>query len=434
MEQDEAFPDRAHLRNSRQLSWDRVPATATAQAAICALLAELEAAEGLRQRSRRAADRARLEGTLGAVVLDLFVAAGDDPEKHLAYSRRKPDYERGQRRYVHPDATATTIVQVAEFLIAAGYAEGHRGSYQRGDLGNRGYRSRVRATDKLVDFLAERGVTLDDVGVRENTELVRLKGPAATRGGPKALLPYNDTARTHQMRAHLRRWAEVAARFEIRPGAGHWDAGGRDQTDGDGGAGESMDRHRAHLYRVFNDGSWDAGGRFYGGWWMTMPAESRKSITIDGEPVAELDFKALHPRMAYHLCGRPLPHGDDPYDLGDRWAGVDRAVIKVAFNQLLAVGAGMRIRRPRDASLPRGVSYRGLLAALEAKHQTIRPWLRSARALELQHLDPLITEKVLTMESTSAKRTGFKWFSLQALIATLGARFGMPRVTTTCMT
>lgn len=399
----EAFPDRPHLRNFRPLFWDRTPATPAARTAISQLLAEMEASES-RQRARRANDRARLEVMLGAIALDLFVAAGDAPERWLSYSRRNEDYEVGRRRYVHPEATRLVVVQAADFLAATGYADAQAGSYQRGAFGGRGYRSRLRATDKLVGFFAERDVGLADIGVREGGELIILKGPAARRGDPKPLHEYEDTPTTHRMREALRAWAAIANAHQIRPAEHQWDPTERPLEDADDGAGETIEHGRARLYRVFNNGSWTAGGRFYGGWWMTMPSVERARLTIDGEPVVELDFKGLHPRLAYHLVGQPLPPDEDPYDLGERFAAVDRGVLKVAFNQLLAVGPGGRIRKPPHVRLPRGMAYRDVLAALEERHRPIRSWLRSARALELQHIDSQIAAGVLGYFTSSLRR------------------------------
>lgn len=385
------------------MSWDRGPATPAARAAISDLLAEMEAGEN-RQRARRADHRARLEAILGAVALDLFTVAGEDLERWLAYSRRNENYEVNKRRYVRPEATRQVVVQAADFLAAAGYAEARAGSYQRGELGGRGYQSRLRATDKLAAFFTSRGVGPADIGVRDGAELIVLKGPAATRGGSKPLLGYDDVPATNAMREALRAWAAVANAHHIHPAERHWDPTERPLEDADDGAGATVEHGRARLYRVFNNGSWTAGGRFYGGWWMTMPSAERARLTIDGGPVVELDFKSLHPRLAYHLEGQPLSPADDPYDLGGRFAAVDRSVLKVAFNQLLAVGPDARIRKPTRARLPRGVAYRDVLAALEEKHRPIQSWLRRARALELQYLDSQIAAGVLGYFTRALKR------------------------------
>lgn len=390
----ETFPDRPYLRHSRQLNWDRAPAAPMVEAAINALAEELDQ-HAQRQRARKAVDRRRLQATLGAITLDLFVAAGTDPDLWLAYPRRNEEYAASRKRYMSADVTPTMVREVADFLAAAGYADATRGSYRRTALGATGYRSRLRATRRLVEFMTSRGVGLEGVGVRPDAELIRLKGEAASRGATKPLLGYADTPATIRMREHLRRWAAVASRFDIKPPSGRF-GNDRPEDDNDDGAGESVDVQRPRLYRVFNNGSWAAGGRFYGGWWMRLPSAQRQAITIDGDPVVELDFKALHPRIAYHLAGCPLPPDADPYDLGGEWQAVDRSAIKVAFNQLLAVSAGGGIKRPSNIVLPRRLSYRRLVEALEHKHRPIRAWLRAGRALELQHIDSQIAESVLT--------------------------------------
>lgn len=65
------------------------------------------------------------------------------------------------------------------------------------------------------------------------------------------------------------------------------------------------------LYRVFNNNSFDQGGRFYGAFYQTMPKDLRKDILINGEPTVELDYAAHHVRIPYHLEG--VDYREDPY-------------------------------------------------------------------------------------------------------------------------
>lgn len=49
--------------------------------------------------------------------------------------------------------------------------------------------------------------------------------------------------------------------------------------------------------RIFNNWSFDEGGRFYGGWWERVPSRYRSHITIDGMPTVEMNYAAIQPRL-----------------------------------------------------------------------------------------------------------------------------------------
>ena len=67
------------------------------------------------------------------------------------------------------------------------------------------------------------------------------------------------------------------------------------------------------LFRQFNNGGSDHGGRLYGAWWVNCSKELRPLITIGGEPTVELDFASCAIRMLYHKNG--LPFEGDAYFL-----------------------------------------------------------------------------------------------------------------------
>lgn len=71
--------------------------------------------------------------------------------------------------------------------------------------------------------------------------------------------------------------------------------------------------------RIFTE-NMERGGRYYNlsGSVQTMPSSYRKTITINGEATAELDFKALHPSILYEqvekVIGKPVDM-EDPYNI-----------------------------------------------------------------------------------------------------------------------
>lgn len=83
---------------------------------------------------------------------------------------------------------------------------------------------------------------------------------------------------------------------------------------------------------IFNRGSFDYGGRFYGSVVTELPKILRKCLFIDDEPVLSADFKAFHIFLAYHLAGKECAMAD-PYKI----PGTSREEMKLA--SLVAINA-----------------------------------------------------------------------------------------------
>ena len=64
------------------------------------------------------------------------------------------------------------------------------------------------------------------------------------------------------------------------------------------------------LTRIFSNGRFDQGGRFYRAWWHNVPSEYRKYITINGKRTCEYDYSQLNPHMAYYLRGADIGSED----------------------------------------------------------------------------------------------------------------------------
>jgi hypothetical protein len=310
----------------------------------------------------------------------------------LAYSRNANDYGPRQR-YAHPKATGKLAAQVADFLASVGLVEHRRGFYRRREMaGGHGFRSRIRASGELVAFLSEDfGIGADSIVTSPNAETIILKAPADDYLGPKRLLPYEDTEETCKMRAELARLNAHLQGFSIDL------EGDLEAALGEGEGNDLLPIARqARLYRVFNNGRWDHGGRFYGGWWQMLSKADRQRLLIDGEETIELDFKALHPRQCYHLSGQPLGRDVDPYLLPGLMGEGIRPLVKVAFNQLLNMAKPGYPKAPLEARqvLPKGTSYRDLIDAIEQNHKPIAGWFRQGRGLALQRIDSDIVDRV----------------------------------------
>ncbi len=147
------------------------------------------------------------------------------------------------------------------------------------------------------------------------------------------------------------------------------------------------------VYRVFHDTDFNTGGRYYGGWWQTIPKEYRKHLTIDGKATIEVDYSGLHPAILYAKEGLSLP--EDPYSriLGPQY----RDLSKKLFNALInakkdpeAPPRGVKIRFP-DQSL----NWEQIKERIYEIHAPIRERFCKGAGLWLMHEDSVLATGVL---------------------------------------
>lgn len=144
------------------------------------------------------------------------------------------------------------------------------------------------------------------------------------------------------------------------------------------------------LYRVFNNGTFDHGGRFYGGWWQNVPREYRRFITINGKPTVEVDYSNMQLAMLYARMGYQLE--GDAYAIG----GIDpqhRDLIKQETLKL--INAKGHMEAPRKSSLPSGWTWKELQDAISEKHKPVAEYFGSGEGIRLQRLDSDIAEDVI---------------------------------------
>lgn len=87
---------------------------------------------------------------------------------------------------------------------------------------------------------------------------------------------------------------------------------------------------RKSMFRRFK-GDFEHAGRFFGGGWQTMPKWLRTCLLIDGEPIFEFDYKAMHLMLMCALIGRRVHEGEDLYQ-GIQADGCERHEIKRGVN------------------------------------------------------------------------------------------------------
>lgn len=155
------------------------------------------------------------------------------------------------------------------------------------------------------------------------------------------------------------------------------------------------------LHRSFTRESFHSGGRLWGGFWMNMgSAERLRSLRIEEEMVASLDFSAFNARVLYAREG-VRPGGHDLYAVPG--LEVWRPGMKRLFNARL-FDQGPRKSKPKRSAqeirdgvqlFPADWTVEELVAALEAAHRPIAHHLGTGIGHELQFLESSILVRLL---------------------------------------
>jgi hypothetical protein len=323
------------------------------------------------------------------LVLDTFltnlVMAGET-EEPLSYSRHRGQYRRS--RYRPRAFTYTHAMCAVANIVGAGL-----GIENRTLPGHRGWQSTITATPLLMSCWTE---TTADPVYDSNAETIILK----SRDQGKRLLEYIDAPLTRGLREEIGTINEMLRDTEIDvPGAIKLakdlllfevlDWGKYDRP--------FVKRHHVRLAdragrRIFT-GDFEHHGRFYCSA-QNIPSDARSTMTINGEPCAELDFSAMHPTLAYNIAG--ILMDGDPYDLGD---ALERRHVKLG---LLIV---MNARDPASAAraLARhgrqlGINHHKAKAIVDAilkRHDAIRAMLCNDWGIKLMNVDARIMVQVM---------------------------------------
>ena len=78
----------------------------------------------------------------------------------------------------------------------------------------------------------------------------------------------------------------------------------------------NVNQHSKLVKRIFSKGSFNKGGRFYGGWWQRIGEKERENILMDDRETLEFDYTSLHPVLAYAKIGIDISINQfDAYDI-----------------------------------------------------------------------------------------------------------------------
>jgi hypothetical protein len=347
----------------------------------------IEGVEG-RKRSRTTDEQSRFRYAVLYILTDLWKASHSIPAAECSINRRSGYYSENPR-YRDVSLTYKQVRAAFEGLHALDLIEVTKeGHFDHVLL--EGSLTRYIARDELLDKLQQlEGSPALSIKPDLDRETIILRDKI---NGQKKAIAYEDTPKTDEYRRNLktihncflRHWADLEIKDnEIALVAERID---RDKDK------LPIDFSARILVRIFSNGSFKEGGRFYRGWWQNVPSEYRKHITLDMKKTCEYDFSQLNPHMLYFAYNKELGSEDAYSRVFD---GEHRDLVKAAFNAMLQSDTPLTsCPEDIDPSVA-DISWRELRERIMAAHKPIEHLFFSGEGNKLQFEDSCIADSVM---------------------------------------
>jgi hypothetical protein len=160
------------------------------------------------------------------------------------------------------------------------------------------------------------------------------------------------------------------------------------------------------IKRVFNNGVFTEGGRYYGAEYQFLSEEERSWITIDDEPVVEIDYKTFHPRILYHKKGIDIK--GDLYLMANPEVEL-RPAIKKMMNMMINTKTDFRAVKAfekelledekggeiQTAMIKHRVDVWDLTRMIHTAHKPIEKYFKTSIGVEIQYEDSELAKSIL---------------------------------------
>jgi len=352
---------------------------------------------------------------VAVVILNLVCSAKRKSRMPISYSRNVNNYIVKDPDNVN--RISKKIIEVIDLMESTGWIREKKPGFYDPEDPSKSFRSTMKAGEKLLEAIDKPDFTFT---TPPNAEASKPYQPIILRDAKKESMDFEETPETLRIKANLEYINAQIETYKVElladdntQGLLQWRAGKMD-PDLKGVPFEELYFNwiadHIQLYRVFNNGSFDAGGRFYGVWIEDVWAKGynfRQHIHINGMPTVELDFSNLHPHILYQRAGLELPPGDlYQIDIED-YAG-RRDTVKTCLNMMInmskgteAQGRNWSINGATKACYGKNHHPVGepiiteIIDKLLVKHAAIKHLFFTGDAVSLQRLDSDIVEWVL---------------------------------------
>ena len=334
---------------------------------------------------------------LRTTLANLFRINSISEDLYVFYSRDRGYYKKSKK--YNPNGISFSLISLVDNLKEHGWIKHIKGRYKK-EI-EKGKRSRMCPSNKLIQAFKDYEVTTKHLYAKQ-MDCIRLKDTK------KKFKEYEDNSVTRSMRAKLHNYNNLLNRTNIKLT--------RNKKVSNYLEIKPTNFNSKEYYRIFNDGSFELGGRFYGPWWVNLSKDIRKYITINDDKTVELDYSSLNIHLLYSEEG--LNYYDlnesiaDPYVLN----GVDRderdinkLIITIALNKtdkskfVYVVKGGIEEENDKNYSLgnkkilkiPNAKEIWRRIKLFKEENDPIKHYLFTGVGKRLQFKDSCIAENII---------------------------------------
>ena len=347
----------------------------------------IEAIEN-RKRSRDTSTKLSFSHAVYTLLSDLWRSIHSIPVRECKINKRAGFYSENPR-YRDPLLTYRQMIAAFDGLLLLDFIEiTHEGYFDHESL--QGSLTKFVASNELLERLQEideHPAIFFSPNLEHETIILR-----DVVDGKRKEIDYEDTPKTEAYRAKLRKvnscflrhWIDLELKdeeFKVLASKLHSDVHKN-----------PIDFSARALVRIFSNGSFKEGGRFYRGWWQNVPSNYRKHVTIDMKKTCEYDFSQLNSHMLYFAYHKELG-SEDAY--GRVLDGEHRDLVKSAFNAMIQADRPLNTC-PKDIDpTVADMSWTELRERIITVHKPIEDLFFRGEGNKLQFIDSCICEGVM---------------------------------------
>ncbi len=343
------------------------------------------------------------------ILLNLYYVYCLDPDMWVMFSRDRNDFNQG-KRYNKLFIKYDIMIKTVDKLLELEYIEQKMG-FNDPRPGGKAFAPKMKATTKLIDLIENKhAVTFNMIGKYVPDELIVLRDAVGED------IDYVDTKETNRMRAVLEAYNKLLSETYIDI---HFDVADiQDKVDArrkkiNINTGLPKDYRlvinlsNKRVRRIFNNSTFNQGGRFYGGWFQNIPSKLREKIIINTDYTVEIDYSGLHIYLLYALKGinfadldiEPYiyPKDNDPLE----YRPILKVMLLAAINSKDEVkcikAVQYEINMNRDAFPEELPDLKEAYQMFKEYHEDIADMFCSKLGTKLQKLDSTIAETVVNV-------------------------------------